>query len=549
MRAWAGCLVVALVVGACGQVAPSVGQGDAALPEPAEDAGPAPDRARTLPVGGLDASASVGRDAPPDRRAPEDVLPMVDQAPIGQDGGASGDDFWSNPVGGGPAWTGATVAGTVAVDRGTAVGAIAQGFLGLSFEKSHMTDDFFRPDHAPLVALFKLLGPGVLRIGANDVDRTSWDPAARPVMGGTISRTVGTVAVDRLAAFVEATGWRVIYAVNYKTGTPENAAAEARYVATKLGARLYGFELGNEINLGGLDYPAAKARWELFAGAVRAQVPGAALIGPATNPSGLETHLVPFARDEAKEVVLLTHHYYRGSGRDAASTIEKLLSADPKLLSVLGILATAATTNKIRDGYRLGETASFSSHGAPGVSDALASALWAIDFSFDNASKGCSGINFHGGGLGMDGNRPFYYSPIGEEKSVVSEAKPLFYGMLLMALGGNGKSLATTAAAGSLSFSAHAIQRSDGAVNVFLVNKDPTSGVKATVDTGGAVTAGAVVYLEGPALSATTGVKIAGAGISPAGVWKPGPPYRLAPAGNTVDVTVPPASVALVHIR
>jgi len=389
----------------------------------------------------------------------------------------------------------------------------------------------------------------VLRIGANDADRTTWDPAALPVAGGTISRTVGTVAVDRLAAFAQMTGWRVIYAVNYKTGTADNAAAEARYVASKLGPSLYGFELGNEINLGGLTYPEAKVKWEAMAQAVRAQVPGAPLIGPATNPSGLQTYLVPFARDFAAEVVLLTHHYYRGSGRDAASTIEKLVSPDPKLRSVLGDLAAAATTNKIRDGYRLGETASFSSHGAPGVSDAFASALWAIDFSFDNANKGSAGINFHGGGIGMDGNRPFYYSPIGETQSVVSEAKPLFYGMLLMAIGGTGKSLATTAAAGSLAFSAHALQQSDGSVNVFLVNKDAGTGVKATVETGGAVAAGAVIYLEAPSLGATSGVKLAGAGISPAGSWKPGAPYLLAPAGTTVSVIVPPASAALVHLR
>ncbi|HXU79903.1 MAG TPA: hypothetical protein VN914_00790, partial [Polyangia bacterium] len=513
----------------------------------------------SLPDPGVDAELDrapspsmpdVGPDATPDRRAPEDLPPpMVDQAPPERDVGGGPADFWSNPVSGGPAWTGPEVPGTVAVARGSVVGTIAPGFLGLSFEKSHMTDAFFRPDHAPLVALFKLLGPGVLRIGGNDADRTTWDPAALPVMGGTISRTVGTVAVDALAAFLKATGWRVIYAVNYKTGVPENSAAEAKYVAGKLGPSLYGFELGNEINLGGLAYPEAKAKWETLAGAVRAQVPGAPLIGPATNPRGLQTYLVPFARDEAAQVVLLTHHYYRGSGGDAASTIEKLVSPDPHLLDVLGDLATAATTNKIRDGYRLGETASFSSHGAPGVSNAFASALWAIDFSFDNASKGSGGINFHGGGIGMDGNRPFHYSPIGEVKSVVSEARPLFYGMLLVAMGGNGKSLATTAAAGGLSFTAHALLQPDGSVNVFLVNKDPTTAVKATIETGAPVAAGAVVYLEAPSLGATSGVKIAGAGISAAGAWKPGAPYSLPRAGTTVTVTVPPATAALAHVR
>jgi hypothetical protein len=545
MRAGPSVLLVVFVGSACGHPAPPVTE-DAAPAEPSEDA--APDGAHSRPM-----DAAPQRDAAPqptpDLRVPEDLPPIADEAPPDRDSGASPADFWSNPTSGGPAWTGPSVPGTVTVARGTAVGTISQGFLGLSFEKSHLTDNFFRPDHAPLVALFRLLGPGVLRIGANDADRTTWDPAAVPVMGGTISRTVGAAAVDALAAFVKATDWRVIYALNYKTGAPDNAGAEAKYVAAKLGPSLYGFELGNEINLARLAYPEARAKWEALASAVRAQVPGAPLIGPATNPSGLQTYLVPFAKDEAAQVVLLTHHYYRGSGSDPASTIDKLLSPDPHLLDVLGTLASAASTNKIRDGFRLGETASFSSHGAPGVSDALASALWAIDFAFDNAGKGCRGINFHGGGIGMDGNRPFYYSPIGEVRSLVTEARPLFYGMLMMAMAGNGKSLAVTATAGSLAFSAHAIQQPDGSLNVFLVNKDSTSGVKATVETGGAVVAGAVVYLDGPSLGATTGVRLAGVGISPAGTWKPAPPYRLAPAGTTVSVMVPPASAALVHLR
>jgi hypothetical protein len=541
MQAWPRVLLVVIVAGSCARSAPPIGDEDAAPDEPEQDAAPDQAPPASPPVD----AAPVAR---PDQRAPEDLRPIADQALPAPDSGAPLTGLWSNPISGGPAWTGPSVAVTVAVKRGVAAGTFAPGFLGLSFEKSHLTDNFFRPDHAPLVALFKLLGPGVLRIGANDADRTTWDPAALPVMGGTISRTVGTFAVDALAAFLKATKWRAIYAVNYKTGTPDNAAAEAKYVAAKLGDSLYGFELGNEINLGGLTYPEARAKWEVLAGAVRAQVPGAPLIGPATNPSGIDTYLVPFAKDEASQVLLLTHHYYRGSGRDVASTIDKLLSPDPKLLSVLGTLATAATTNKIRDGFRLAETASFSSHGAPGVSDAFASALWAIDFSFDNASKGSSGINFHGGGIGMDGNRPFYYSPIGEVKSLVSEARPLFYGMLLMALGGSGKSLATTAAAGSLSFSAHAIEQSDGSVNLFLVNKDPASGVNATVDAAAPVAAAAVVYMQAPSLGATSGVTIAGAEISPAGAWTPGRAYLL-PAGATVSVTVPAASAALVHLQ
>src|SRR5207253_8010488 len=114
---------------------------------------------------------------------------------------------WDHPSEGRPTFNGPAVMGTVTVNRATKGGHVGPGFLGLSFEKSHMTDGFFAPGNAPLVALFRLLGPCVLRIGANDVDRTTWDPAAQPVPGGSIARVVGTVAVDALAAFARATGW------------------------------------------------------------------------------------------------------------------------------------------------------------------------------------------------------------------------------------------------------------------------------------------------------------------------------------------------------
>jgi hypothetical protein len=373
------------------------------------------------------------------------------------------------------------------------------------------------------------------------------------VSGPPFPTTVGTAEVDDLAGFLDATGWKVIYAVNFKTGTATNSAAEAAYVAGKVSsADLYGFEIGNEINLGATatsgGYAAVKAQWETFASAIRAAVPNAPLIGPATNPGGLQKYTVPFVHDEASKILLVTHHYYRGSGSDPSSTMAKLLSADPGLVSVLQTLSTAAMSNNIPDGYRLGECASFSSHGAPGVSNALGSALWALDFFFDNAKNGSSGINFHGGRTGMDGTKPFAYAPILEDGTVTG-VNPVFYGMLMMTTAGPGDVLATTASAGNLNFTANAIGSGDGSINVVLDNKDAASGVVASVDVGVAVRSASAIYLDGPSLGATTGVRLAGASISATGAWDPAPPYALSSAGRVVTVTVPPASAALVHVQ
>ena len=82
-----------------------------------------------------------------------------------------------------------------------------------------------------------------------------------------------------------------------------------------------------------------------------------------------------------------------------------------------------------------------------------------------------------------------------------------------------------------------------------LVNKDPASGVQASVDVGAPITAAAAVYLQAPGLGATTGVLLSGAGVSATGSWSPAPPFRLAFTGGNVVIPLPPATAAIVRVR
>jgi hypothetical protein len=227
----------------------------------------------------------------------------------------------------------------------------------------------------------------------------------------------------------------------------------------------------------------------------------------------------------------------------------ELLAPDPNLVTMLQTLSTAVTADKEPGAFRLGECNSFSSHGVDGVSNALGSALWALDFFFVNAQNGSQGINFHGGRLDMDGTTPFLYAPIAED-GMITGVNPIFYGMLLMARAGTGDVVSTTAAAGSVNFTAYTIARpqSDGSRSVILVNKDAMNGVNATVDMGAPVTTASAIYLQGGSLSAKTGVTLGGAGVTAAGGWSPQPPYALPVAGNTFTVLLPAASAALVRL-
>lgn len=456
-----------------------------------------------------------------------------------------------------PPFTGPTVAGTVTVTRGSAMGHLAPGFAGFSFEKTHMTDGFFTASNAPLIALFKLLGPGFVRIGANDVDASTWVPGATPVAGGQTSHNVGTVEVDALAAFLNAAGWKAIYGVSMRTAT-QPSVDESVYVTNKLGTSLHSIEIGNEINFFANNAVGTPTmQWAVFEAAIHGALASIPLAGPAA--AGAVTNFtVPFANAEGSKILLLTEHYYKGAS-SSNPTIAAMLALDPGVVSQSQALAAAAQANRIRDGYRWGEMNTYSGHGAAGVSDVFAAALWGIDFMLTTAEYGAAGVNLHGGGQNMDNNvctngaasctLPFRYSPILEVDSRVTGPGPLFYGMLLVSQVGVGDMLPTRAMAGNLNFTAYTVSLADGSTNVVLVNKDATNGVNASVDTGVPASAATGTFLLAPSLSAKTGITFAGSEISAAGAWAAKAPYTLTTSGHLVNLVVPPGSAVVVHAR
>jgi hypothetical protein len=363
--------------------------------------------------------------------------------------------------------------------------------------------------------------------------------------------------VDELCSFLAATGGKVIYGVNFKLDNVTASAAEAAYAQGKCGSSINGFEIGNEINFQG-SWAALQTKWESFANAIVA-APGALLIGPAAAGGAEESFVAPFAAAEsvkfASTLVLLTDHYYAGAAGTSSASVTQLQTPNAGGLGGrVADMGGIATKNKIPDGYRLGETNTDSHHGQMGVSDTLIAGLWSLDEMFTVAENGGGGVNYHGGETGMDGTVPFYYEPIKELDGAVVQAQPLYYGMLLFYLAGQGSVLSTTVTSSNPDFSGYALKAS-GWTSVVLDNKN-TTGVNATVNLGAAVTSASAIYLQGmgtPSLTAPatgpTGVILAGAAVTPAGAWTPNAPYLQTVSGNIVSVYVPPASAVLVHVR
>jgi hypothetical protein len=535
-----------LVLYACGSSGGASPSNDA---EPPSTPDARPDR--TQADSGVPVDARPSKESGSSRDAAQEGGADSSLGGGGADGDSDAPSLWSNPSPSAPPpFSGPTVSATVAVTQGKTVGHVGPGFVGLSYEKSHMTDQFFTSDNAPLIAMCKLLGPSVVRIGGNSVDQTLWQASAPALDASSYSSSIGTTDVDKLGGFLEASGWKVIYGLNLKTSTAELASAEATYASGRLGSSVEAFEIGNEPDLYGETYAVWSAKWASFAAAIESAVPHAPLAGPATAGGGV-SEAVELANDEASLLTLLTQHYYRGAASTTSPTsviMAGLLSPDPALISTLTQLSGATTANHTPLGFRLAEANSFFDHGSPGVSDAFGSALWAIDFLFQNAENGSNGANFHGGGAGQDGPNPFIYTPINELNGVVTGAQPIFYGMLLVANTGGGSMLATTLSVpDNLNVTAYAVTPADGSTDVVIVNKDGTNGVDASVNVGRSVSTAAAVFLEGPSLLALSGVTFAGAGISPEGAWTPMPAWALPVAGEVVSIVVPPASAVIVH--
>jgi len=467
---------------------------------------------------------------------------------------------WGAPVPGAPTASGTMVTGTVTVNKATVKGTVGSHFQGFIYEKKHLTNASFTGQNANLIALYKLIGPVNIRIGANDVERCKWtestpfDGNGQP-SGQPFGSTIGSVMVDGLNDLLTAANATVIYGINYTFNDPANDALEAAYAAPKLGARLVGFEIGNELDKYG-GWAGEKGQWESIASAVVQAVPNATFAGMAATAGGPTSHNVPFAAAEtvkySGKIVTLTQHYYIGpAGTNALSSMQTVKSDIPTISATVN---TAATSNHVPNGYRFGEANSFWGHGQPGLSDKLIAPLWGLDLMFTIAQNGATGINFHGGETGMDGTLPFSYTPIVENGGQVTGVAPLYYGMLLFYVAGQcpllGTTIATSISNTNPNFTAYAIgYTADGSTSVVLVNKNAMTGVDVTVDLGAPVKSASAIYLQGTAPNNLTvaNVTVAGATVSPQGTWARNPPFTLPTTGNTVSVFVPPASAALVR--
>ena len=443
----------------------------------------------------------------------------------------------------------------------TRIGSVGADFTGFSFEKSELVSRIFSSGSTQVIAVFKALGQGVMRIGGSAVESIVWDPSATR---GQQTGKISSFDVDAFAGFlnqINATkiNWRIIYGIRLRGNTIDLAAQEAVYAASKLGAGLYAFSLGNEPNYttfgtyyaGGVYYDNVfRVQWQTLRNAILQRMPDAKFVGPDATDGNVTSYTIPFAADPktgGDGLESLAQHYYRindgGRTLDKSTLINMLLTVpDTSLVSLLSKVKTAAGSRK----FRITETNSVTSGGLDGVSNTYASALWALDHAFTIAKGGASGIHFHGGDAA-------FYTPFTFQSATFKATQPIYYGILFFAMMGSGDLFDLTFDAGRQNISAYAIKVGSN-FKIMFVNKEVSQGFEVTLNLA-TVSGMTARHLTGSTLTSANNVQIQGQ-TYPLGLnVTANDPYKVGfspdasiPEKGRWKVRVPPLTAVLVEV-
>lgn len=432
-------------------------------------------------------------------------------------------------------------------------------FMGLSFEVRSLPAIATYAGRGDFATLLRSLGPGVMRFGGISADeQAAWVPegASKPAWANT---AIDERDIAGIATLAKETGWRVLLTVNLGHYEPRAAVQEAVAAHTLLGSYLAGIELGNEPDLFPLKHlrpPGAGVRGYLhqaadYRAAIEAAAPGTPIAGPdpSTGTQGLT-----WVREEAKTIhpQLLTDHYYPLSSCGEHPTISELLSANVRrkesgMLAKMLVVAHTHTTP-----LRIDETNDISCEGQPGVSNAFASALWALDYTARAMTAGVVGVNFHDL---ID--QPRTYSPLAARSEGALDAgelqpAPEWYALLAAhTLAGSRPLPATTAGTDPGELSASAAGAPDGKVRLVLVDYDPPGSPPLAVRlrVSRSLAGGSILRLTAPSPAATTGTRLGGRAVAANGAWSiPGALPAVHGRPGSLSLQIAPGSAAVVTL-
>ncbi len=422
--------------------------------------------------------------------------------------------------------------------------AISQNFSGVSYETKMMLPDaqgkyYFSAENKPLIAMFRLLGIGSLRVGGNSADNPD-------------VKIPSTADIDSLFAFAAAADVHVIFNLRLKNvNDPAEDVRIVQYVMSHYRPLLTSFTIGNEPNVYFKEYAEYRAQLEKFMASL-GDVP---INAPSTTP-GKTAWAASLAKDLGKNghIRLITQHAYPGGNAQKVSDAAagRVLLLAPEMDRGYEKFYASFVPAVLETGlpYRLEEANSLFHGGAPNLSNSFASALWGLDFMYWWATHGADGINFHTGDPNRadEANVPggydlFWTTPSGRK------VHPIGYAVKAFDLGGHGNVVPVRVESkDQINLTAYGVESPDGSFYLTVINKENGATARAaavTVNVGDRYRSVQVMFLTSPQgdISLTTGTTLGGAAINGDGTWNG--KWTDLPMGQ--GIAVPAGSAAVIR--
>ncbi|MBV9337267.1 MAG: hypothetical protein JO243_15400, partial [Solirubrobacterales bacterium] len=451
---------------------------------------------------------------------------------------------------------------------------IPAGFLGLSLEypavEAYAGSDP-KAINPVLVQLIRNLSPDAapnLRIGGDTTDWTWW-PVPGAAKPGGVKYSLGRRFAGVTAALAHELGAQVILGINLEAGSSAVAAGEARALIAGVGRdSVQALELGNEPELYGsftwYTTPSGQhvtgrlpgydfAAYQDDFARIGAALPAAALAGPATGAPKWIPDLPRFLSAQPRVKVATLHRY--------PLQLCFMPAASPMFPSVAHLLAPAASrgladsvapfagvAHAHQVALRIDEMNTVSCGGAPGISNAFVSALWALDAVFQMARVGVDGVNIH-----TFPRAPYQLFTFSRRHSRWRGfVAPEYYGLMMFAQAAppGARLLRLSGALGKVR--SWATRAPDGTTRVVLINEYATHSRTVAVRIAGARPLATLERLRAKSVTATTGVTLGGQtfGTATATGTLAGRSTITAvkPIAGAFVVRLPPASAALLTL-
>ncbi|KAH6909159.1 hypothetical protein BKA70DRAFT_1277653 [Coprinopsis sp. MPI-PUGE-AT-0042] len=280
--------------------------------------------------------------------------------------------------------------------------------------------------------------PPPVRVGANSEDRTHFNPNTEfaqlqfPAPSSTIpypeARTIVVGGGYYRATRFLPPNSRVTWGLNLGSNNLTAAYLMAQSIAKTFSdrdvldqnIRLEGIEIGNEPDLygnnglraSGYNISTYISEWTAIANNVTSVLgisqssyhkflaPSLATTSRSTSGWSPQSFFVSGILNSSSGALIntISQHKYSGSFCTGSPALLQDLMTKANIRGNISILAPDIAATRARGlKYILGETNSFSCHGAPGVSNVAGAALWTLDYLLSAAQAGISRVFFHQG--------------------------------------------------------------------------------------------------------------------------------------------------------